>query len=50
MDPTIAAAISMLAAALATLILRAASYYFPSGYHRHGADPNDDEDDEDPKE
>jgi len=44
MDPTLAAAISMIAAALATTILRAASYYFPSGRHRPGSVSNKDED------
>ena len=43
MDPTLAAAISMIAAAVATLILRAASYYFPSGRHRPGSVSDDDE-------
>lgn len=34
MDPTLAAAVGMIAAALATAILRAAAYYWPSGYHK----------------
>lgn len=33
LDPTVAAAVSMIAAALATAILRATAYYWPSGYH-----------------
>lgn len=46
MDPTIAAAISMIAAALATLILRAASFYFPTGHHRRGVIKDTDSEEE----
>lgn len=54
-DPTVAAAISMIAAALATAILRYAAYHWPSGYHKRGAvkneskhEPNDRDNDEAP--
>jgi hypothetical protein len=36
-DPSLAAAVSMIAAALATAILRFAAYQWPSGYHRRGS-------------
>jgi len=46
-DPTVAAAISMIAAALATAILRYAAYHWPSGYHKRGAVRNEEVDERD---
>jgi hypothetical protein len=34
LDPTVAAAISMIAAAVSTAILRYAAYRWPTGYHK----------------
>ena len=44
METALAGAISLIGAALATLILRAASYYFPERHHRPGAEKDDEED------
>lgn len=50
LDPTIAAAVSMIAAAVSTAILRYAAYRWPTGYHRKDKNTviNETKDDEAP--
>lgn len=42
MDPAIAAPIATLAGAMATAIIMWASYNYPRGYHRRGAEKDED--------